>query len=138
MKFLLDTNVLSELRKKNPSQEVLRWFRSIPEEHLFLSFITLGEISRGIWKLPEGRQKNELISWFDRVQESFQYQTYTINTDTAVKWGELTSQAEKEGVIVPAFDGLIAATAYINGAILVTRNSRDFLALPRQVLNPWL
>lgn len=138
MKFILDTNILSELRKESPAPQVVRWFTSIADEHKYISAITLGEINRGICKLPEGRKKNDLISWFDKIQQFFQYQTYTIDTDIAIKWGELASFSEKNGKKLPALDGLIAATAYIHGAILVTRNIKDFESVPIQVLNPWL
>lgn len=138
MKFLLDTNILSELRKPVPSQQLLKWFSSISNEHLFISAITLGEIKRGIVLLKEGRKKNDLIVWLDRVQKSFQYQTLEINTEVALKWGDLTADSAKTGVTLPAIDGLIAATAYVHGAILVTRNTKDFPSTHIQILNPWL
>lgn len=138
MKFLLDTNVLSELIKPEPSQQVLDWISGISNEHLFISVITLGELSNGITKLPSGRKKNELISWFDRVQQSFQYQLFPISNKIAIKWGELTAVASCKGFVLPSIDGLIAATAYAHGAILITRNTKDFQSVPIQVLNPWL
>jgi len=138
LKFLLDTNIISEIRKPEPSSKVLDWLYGIPNEHLFISVITLGEINKGISQLTDGRKKNDLIKWFDKVQESYRYQTFPIDETTALKWGELTANAAKEGLILPAVDGLIAATAYVNGAILVTRNTKDFKSTPIQLLNPWL
>ncbi len=138
MKFLLDTNVLSELRKPSPSIQVLDWFSSVSEEHLFISSITLGEINCGINKLDEGKRKNDLITWLNKVEESFKYQTFPIESNIALKWGELTASVSKKGIALPALDGLIAATAYIHGAILVTRNTKDFDFIPIQILNPWL
>lgn len=138
MIFLLDTNVLSELRKVSPSPSVLQWFTSISDDHKYVSAITLGEINRGINKLPDGRKRNELISWFDNIQQFFQYQTYTIDTKISLKWGEMTAVMEKKGKRLSTADGLIAATAYIHGAILVTRNTKDFESVPIQILNPWL
>lgn len=138
MRFLLDTNVLSELRKPEPSQQVINWISDISNKHLFISVITLGELNNGISKLPSGRKKNELISWFDKVQQSFQYQIFPISNEIAMKWGELTATASKEGLTLPSIDGLIAATAFVHGAILITRNTKDFKSVPIQVLNPWL
>jgi len=138
LRFLLDTNVLSELRKMAPSPKVLDWFGSIPNEHLFISSITLGEISHGINKLPEGGKRNDLIVWFDKMEESFRYQIYCIDREVAIKWGELMADSAKSGIKLPVVDGLIAATAYIHGAILVTRNAKDFESVPIQILNPWL
>lgn len=138
MKFLLDTNIISEIRKVEPSPKVLEWLYGIPNEHLYISVLTLGEINKGIAKLPDGRKKNELIKWFDRVQESYRYQTFHVDETIAQKWGELTAHAAKEGNILPAIDGLIAATAYVKGAILVSRNTKVFQSTPIQILNPWL
>jgi toxin FitB len=138
LKFLLDTNIISEIRKPVPSTRVLDWLSGITNEHLFISVVTLGEINRGITKLPAGKKKNDLIKWFDRVQEAYQYQTFSIDNDIALKWGELTARSEREGIILPVLDGLIAATAYVHGAILVTRNTKDFQSANIQVLNPWL
>ncbi len=138
MKFLLDTNVISEMIKANPSQEVINWISNIPIEDLYISALTLGEINMGIEKLYEGRKKNELIAWFDQVQQSFQDQTYPVDGDVALKWGKLAAETVKSGETIPTIDGLIAATAYVHGAILVTRNIKDFQSAPIQVLNPWL
>lgn len=138
MKFLLDTNVLSEMRKPTPSKEVMNWISSIENEHLYISSITLGEISRGINKLPDGQKKNELIVWLDKIQNVFRYQTLSIDSEAAIKWGELSAAGLRAGKSVSTIDFLIGATAYTNGAILVTRNTKDFEDLPIQVLNPWL
>lgn len=126
------------MRKVSPSPSVLQWFTSISDDHKYVSAITLGEINRGINKLPDGRKRNELISWFDNIQQFFQYQTYTIDTKISLKWGEMTAVMEKKGKRLSTADGLIAATAYIHGAILVTRNTKDFESVPIQILNPWL
>jgi predicted nucleic acid-binding protein len=137
MKFLLDINVLSELTKPKVDQNVLKWFDSVAEEHLFVSVLTLGEISLGIGKLPEGKKRNDLIYWFDQVQESFKYQCWPVDKEVALKWGELSAFRLNDGHSLPILDGLIAATAYVQGAILVTRNTKYFKGLMIQTLNPW-
>jgi len=138
MKFLLDTNVPSELSRVNPDPSVLSWFDQVDEEALYLSIITLGEINQGIEKLPEGKKRNDLITWFYQLQEGFRHQTFPVDAETALKWGELSAHRAKAGKPLPVLDGLIAATAYLQGAILVTRNTKDFEELAIQTLNPWL
>ncbi len=138
MMFLLDTNVVSELIKSSPDNNVLEWFEAVPEEHLRLSVLSLGEIQSGIEYLPEGKKRNNLILWFDQLLESFKYQLLPVDSKTALKWGELSGYSRKNGKKLSIIDGLIASTAYLSGAILVTRNTRDFEGIPIQVLNPWL
>lgn len=138
MKFLLDTNVVSEMIKSDPSREVLLWISHIPVNHLYISSITLGEINMGIEKLTEGRKKNDLTAWFARIQQSFQYQTFPVDGEVAIKWGELVANTLKTGKTIPIIDGIIAATAHVHGAILVTRNTKDFQTANIQLLNPWL
>jgi len=137
MKFLLDTNVLSEMTKPDINENVLRWFNSVSEEHLYVSVLTLGEINMGIEKLPEGRKRNDLLIWFDQLQESFKYQSYSVDIETSLKWGELSASCLKDGKKLPLIDGLIAATAYTKGAVLVTRNTKNFEGITIQTLNPW-
>lgn len=138
MNFLLDTNVISELIKKNPDPKVKLWLEQLPEEYLNISVLSLGEIQLGIKKISEGGRKNELILWLDQLIKAFQHQTFPIDTDTALIWGRLSAENQQRGCSLPVKDGLIAATAYKYGAILVTRNVKDFNSLPIQVLNPWL
>ncbi|MDC7233530.1 MAG: PIN domain-containing protein, partial [Spirochaetales bacterium] len=89
-------------------------------------------------KIPDSRKKNDLLLWFDRIQDAFRYQTLEITEETALKWGELSASSLKKGRTLHSIDGIIAATAYTSGSILVTRNTRDFDFLPIQILNPWL
>ena len=138
MKLLLDTNVLSELAKPQPDQRVVDWFNQVNEAHMYISVISLGEIRHGLEKLPEGRKKNDLILWIDSVQEVFHHQTWPLDDEIALKWGELTAIRSKAGKPLPMADGQIAATAHIKGAILITRNTKDFEGLAIQTLNPWL
>jgi toxin FitB len=138
MKFLLDTNVISELIKSSPDPNVLAWFSQVPEEHTFISVLTLGELSSGIDKLPDGMKKNDLILWFDKLSNSFSRQTFPIDSETALQWGRLSAARGKQSRPLPVIDGLIAASAYRQAAVLVTRNTRDFESLPIQIINPWL
>jgi predicted nucleic acid-binding protein len=130
--YLLDTNVISELIKPEPETAVLEWFQNVPEEKLFLCVLTLGELQAGVESLPESRKKNDLIMWFEEIKESFGNQMLPINDAVALKWGDLN------GWKLPVIDGLIAACALHNSAILVTRNTKDFEKTGVEVLNPWL
>jgi predicted nucleic acid-binding protein len=134
----MDTNVLSELSKEKPDERVLEWFDQVDESHLYISVISLGEICHGLERLPEGKKKNDLILWFDRLQEAFRHKTWPVDDETALKWGELTAHRSRMGHPLSVPDGQIAATAHIRGAILITRNTKGFENLAIQTLNPWL
>ncbi len=138
MKFLLDTNVLSELIKLNPDKNVMDWFNNSPEENMYISSITLGEIETGIRSLDPGKKQNELMIWFGSLQNSFKHKTYSVNSTEAIRWGELRGNLKRKGKTIPVIDGLIAATAITNNAVLVTRNIKDFNFPGIDVLNPWL
>ncbi len=138
MMFLLDTNVLSELINRDPDERVIHWFENVQESHARISAITIAELNRGIIRLPEGRKKNDLTVWFDDVLSSFQGRILDIDTSIALQWGTILAESEKRGMRISVMDGFIAATAYVHGAIIVTRNTKDFEGLPVQVLNPWL
>ena len=138
MKFLLDTNVLSELIKLNPDKNVMDWFNNSPEENMYISSITLGEIETGIRSLDPGKKQNELMIWFGSLQDSFKHKTYSVNSTEAIRWGELRGNLKRKGKTIPVIDGLIAATAITNNAVLVTRNIKDFNFPGIDVLNPWL
>ena len=137
MIFLLDTNVVSEMTRKHPDAKVLSWFDRVSSDHVRVSVLTLGELGRGIQKLPEGKRQTDLLLWFDTLLEDFRYQTLPVDSLITLRWGVLSAESERIGRPLPVIDGLIAATAYVHGAILVTRNTADFEFLPIQVLNPW-
>lgn len=137
MSFLLDTNVISELRKPSPNSGVLRWLDDFPEEQLSICVLTLGEIQSGISKLSSGPKKADLILWFDRFRESFRNQIFSIDEPVSVKWGELNAMTMKDGRPIPVIDGLIAACALVNSATLVTRNIKDFEITGVEIFNPW-
>lgn len=137
MSFMLDTNVVSELRKSTPDPTVLIWFRQVPEEQLTICVLTLGEIQSGISRLDSGSKKADLVLWFKRLRESFRNQIYDIDESVSLKWGDLAAQSLKRGKQVPVVDGLIAACAITNSATLVTRNTGDFEGTGVALFNPW-
>jgi len=138
MNYLLDTCVLSEFTRRQPDERVTHWLDSLDEVKLFLSVITIGEIQRGIERLPDSRRKNELMTWLnDNLVERFSGRIFDLDIATLLLWGTLTARLETSGQPMSVMDSLIAASALYNNLILVTRNISDFLPCGIQLLNPW-
>jgi tRNA(fMet)-specific endonuclease VapC len=138
MKYLFDTCVISELVSKQPSARVVEWVDSLDPDDVYLSVLTIGEIIKGIEKLPNSRRKTELHTWLkEDLLARFQGKIIPIDTDVIVEWGILTAHVESAGKPMPAIDALIAATAKVNQLTLATRNVSDFDAAGMKVLNPW-
>jgi tRNA(fMet)-specific endonuclease VapC len=139
MKYLLDTCVLSELVTKQPDPKVVEFVDSLDPEDVYLSVITIGEIVKGIEKLPNSRRKQELHAWLkEDLLARFQGKIIPIDEDVVVEWGILTARVEAAGKPMPAIDSLIAATAQANRLALVTRNVDDFSASGVELVNPWV
>ena len=138
MSYLIDTNVISELVLAKPDAAVLDWFANAPDEALFLSVLTLGEIRKGVGKLtsPEDTACRERLRlWLEHdLRDWFGSRILPIGPDVADHWGRLLAQA---GLPVPAIDSLLAATALHHDLRLVTRNARDFDYAGLEVINPW-
>lgn len=138
MKFLLDTCLISELVKKEPNPAVVSWLDEEDEEKLFLSVLNLGELQKGISKLPDGAKKEELQAWVALdLAERFAGRILDIDLETALCWGRLQGEAEQAGEKLPVMDSLIAATAAAHGLVVVTRNVRDMERCQTRVFNPW-
>jgi toxin FitB len=138
MNYLLDTCVLSEFTRRQPDEKVIGWMNSIAEEMLYLSAITIGEIQRGIERLPESHRKTELVVWINNgLIKRFGQRILPLDTQALLLWGSLTARLENSGKPMSVMDSLIAATALSNNLIIVTRNVPDFLPCGAQVINPW-
>jgi toxin FitB len=138
MSFLLDTCVISELVAKQPNPAVLQWVDSVDENILFLSVITIGEIKRGIEKLPDSKRKSVLQDWLeDDLLIRFREKILPIDAAVMLVWGQLAADLEKQGKPMPAVDSLIAATCLQGRLDLVTRNEGDFVNSGVTVVNPW-
>jgi len=138
MNYILDTNVVSELGKQNPDHHVVQWVGSIDPASVFLSVITVGELTKGIEKLPDSRRKSCLASWLEEdLLVRFGERILPLDTSVLLTWGRLTADLEREGRPMPAIDSLLAATAAQTGYTLVTRNTGDFESAEISVLNPW-
>lgn len=138
MKYLLDTCLISELIKKKPSLPVLRWLEKQDETALYLSVLTIGELQKGISKLPDNPKKLELQGWVNNeLVGRFEGRILSIDVEVAAAWGKLLGSAEKQGRKLPVMDSLIAATANTHNLTVVTRNARDMERCQASVFNPW-
>lgn len=138
MKYLLDTCLLSELVKKKPNSGVVRWLDKADESALYLSSLTIGELQRGISKLPDNPRKETLQAWVNNdLASRFEGRILDIDTEVAKAWGVMQGTGEQKGVVLPAIDSLIAATAIVHKLTVVTRNIKDIERCHVKVFNPW-
>jgi len=138
MNYLLDTCVLSELIKPEPSLNVIGWISDIDERCLYISVLTIGEIHKGIEKLPESKKKDNLHKWvnFD-LNERFNNKILNIDIHIATTWGKVQAQSELIGQALPTIDGLIACTGIAHDLTVVTRNTKDMKSSGVSLINPW-
>jgi predicted nucleic acid-binding protein len=138
VKYLLDTCVLSELVKKKPDQRVIEWISGIEESKLFVSALTIGEIHKGIEKMPKSERRKMLLQWVDEdLQERFRGRIIPFDLQTAAVWGKMQAKAEMLGKTMPIIDGMIAATAITHNLAVATRNISDMEAGKAMLVNPW-
>ncbi len=138
MNYLLDTCVLSEFTKPRPNKKVLKWLQAQEDSTLFLSVLTIGEIEKGVAKLPESKKKNKVDAWLrQELLPRFGQRILAISREVVQVWGRKLAEAEKRGASVPVVDSLIAATALAHDLVVVTRNSADMEPMGVTVLNPW-
>lgn len=138
MRVILDTCVIAELRRFEGNTAVKTAVERMADEDLFLSVLTIGEIAKGIHLLPAGKKKNSLNAWLTGLQKEFSLRMLTVDIETAQIWGELIVRSQKSGIIIPAFDGMLAASALRHGMHIMTRNTKHFAASGALVIDPWL
>lgn len=136
MSWLVDTNIFSEPAKSKPDPRVVSWLRD-HEPELYVSTITIGELRRGIERLPAGKRKTQLHAWLQSLCDCMKGRVLSFNTSTAHVWGQLKAKWDKAGLNVPSLDSQIAATAQRHNLTLVTRNTSDFDLTGIKLLNPF-
>ena len=136
MSYLVDTNVFSEAAKPKPDPQVMEWL-SQHEGELYVSSITIGEIRRGIERLPEGKRKARLREWLQSLCDIMRGRVLSFNTTTAHVWGQLKAKWDATGLVLPSLDSQIAATAHRYSLVVVTRNTADFKKSGVKVINPF-
>ncbi len=131
--YLLDTNVVSELRKPKPHGAVIAWIRAIPDDQLFVSALTLGELQAGAERTRrQDQEKAEAIeAWIDQLSKA--YEVISMDGSMFREWARLM-EGRSDHLVE---DAMIAATARIRGFIVATRNVRDFRGLAVEVFNPF-
>jgi predicted nucleic acid-binding protein len=134
MTYLLDTNVISELRKRNPDPHVLAWYATVTSAEIFVSALTIGEIRLGIERLrgKDGAQADVLEQWLRGLQASYGDRIINVDAAVAEAWGRLNVPDP-----LPVIDGLLAASARVRGWTLVTRNTGDLARSGVALLNPF-
>ncbi len=139
MKYLVDTCVISELIKPQPSQRVVACLKSLENDRLFLSVITIGELEKGIAKLSESRRKRQLIVWLDQhLIDQFEERLIPFDQECARRWGQIQGLGLARGETLPVIDAMIAATAMTRNLTVITRNTADMDRCGAATLNPWV
>ncbi len=137
MNFLLDTNVISEPKQKQPNKKVLEWLGAQDESKIYLSVLTIGEIRKGITRLDSGKKKAELEEWLEKLRNRFARRILPLSERTFLVWGKMCGEFENKGIVRSALDSLLEAIALEHDLILVTRNVKNFQSSQVTILNPW-
>ncbi|WP_263355649.1 type II toxin-antitoxin system VapC family toxin [Acidicapsa ligni] len=134
LQYLLDTNVLSETRRKQADERVLAFLARVEPESLYISVLTLGELRKGvaIKRRTDPEAADRLAQWVDGLEYSFADRILGLDAATARLWGELSAERPR-----PVVDTLLAATAIVHQLTLVTRNTQDVQDIQVDLLNPW-
>jgi toxin FitB len=138
VKFLLDTNVVSEWARPQPDPGLTSWLSAVDEDDLYLSVVTVAEVRRGAERLAAGRRRRAIEAWIARdVLQRFDQRLIGIDVAIAESWGTITANCESRGRPISAMDAFVAACAEYHGLTLVTRNAADFTGVVRTLVNPW-
>ena len=135
MNYLIDTNIISEVRKgRRCDRNVANWYEKIEDASLYLSVLVIGEIRNGIERIrpKDAAQANAIENWLITVDKAFGERILPVDRAVANEWGRLNASRP-----LPVIDGLLAATAKIHRMTLVTRNTADIVDLGVHILNPF-
>lgn len=137
MRFLLDTNILSEIAKPSPSASLIAWMSEQKDEDLFIAALTVAEIRRGVLEKPAGKRRDQLEAWFsgpEGPQALFAGRVLPFDEAAALIWARLMAAGKVAGRPRSALDAIIAAVAEANGCVVVTNNEKDFEEI--EYINP--
>jgi predicted nucleic acid-binding protein len=137
MRFLLDTNIISNVTKPKPSEALLAWMADQTDENLYISSLTVAEIRRGVLEKPAGKRRRELEAWFsgpDGPQALFAGRVLPFDEKAGLAWAKLMADGKARGRPRSALDTIIAAVAEANDCVVVTDNEKDFEGV--EFLNP--
>lgn len=138
MMFVLDTCLVSEFTRKELNPGVVAWMGQQLESDLWITTLTLGELAKGIERLPLGKKRSDLEVWLaNDLLLRFQGRILVFDELASFEWGRLCARLESAGQMMPAVDSQIAAICLLHGASIVTRNHADFANSGVQVVNPW-
>lgn len=137
MSFLFDTVALSDLEKRSGNQVIANFVEHHPTESIYVSSISIGEITFGWSRLPLGRRRDALEAWAENIETAFAGRVVPFDTDVARVWGEIRARTLNSGFHISVQDLAIAATAIHHDLTVITRNVRDFEPTGCRIVNPW-
>ena len=136
-RYLLDTNIISNVTKPTPSASLVAWIAEQADEDLFISSLTIAEVRRGVLEAPAGRKRDTLVAWFagpEGPSALFAGRVLPFDEKAGLVWARLMAEGTARGRPRNALDTIIAATAQANDCIVVTDNERDFSGV--ECINP--
>jgi predicted nucleic acid-binding protein len=137
MRYLLDTCVFAEYSKLQPSASVLEWIAQQPLESLYISVITVGEIEKGLVRMPPSKKRTGLEKLLESLILRFDTRVISVDIHVIRSWAKLVGDLESKGRVLPILDSIIAATALEHELTVVTRNTDDFAAANVAILDIW-
>lgn len=137
MRYLLDTNVVSDQTRPRPDPAVAMWISERQNRDMAVSAITFGEIQKGVLNLHPGAKRTFLTGWLEGLPKQFRGRVIPVTLPIARAWGRLADDARRAGRALTVTDGLLLATAAVHNLVLVTRDERDFRGMGVEILNPW-
>jgi tRNA(fMet)-specific endonuclease VapC len=137
MLYLIDTCVFAEYTKLRENKTVTGWVDAQPQESVFISVLTIGEIEKGIVRMPASRRQAQLAEFLENLFARFDDHVLDLTVPIFRRWAQTMAALEKQGRPLPVADSLIAATALEHNLTLVTRNESDFTPTGVKILNLW-
>jgi len=135
--YLLDTCVFAEYSKPRPNSNVFDWIDAQEQEAQFISVLSIGEMQRGISRLPSSRRKNSLEAVLESIVTRFDRRIIQLDISILRRWGRMIGELELKGRKLPVVDSLIAATALEHDLTIITQNTSDFADTNALVLDIW-